>query len=99
MRNFPKVLAIVVALALVAAWTVWASEQVAPGEAIEITGIVLKNGELQDEEGQKYMLVQDEVTLQLMSHVDQKVEIKGTLIESQEGDRAIKIDTYEVVQP
>jgi hypothetical protein len=31
--------------------------------------------------------------------VDQKVEIKGTLIENQEGNRAIKIDTYEVVQP
>ncbi len=99
MANFSKLTVIIVALAMVAAWTVWASEQVEKGEAIQITGTVLKGGHLQDDKGQKYMLVQDAETLQLMSHVGAKVEIKGTLIERQEGDRPIKIQSYKVVNP
>jgi hypothetical protein len=99
MGKFTKVMTIVLALAMVVAWTVWASDQVATGESIEITGTVLKGGKLQDEEGQQYTLVQDEVTLQLLSHVDEKVEVRGTLIERQEGDQVLKIETYQVVNP
>ncbi len=99
MANFSKLTAIILTLAMVAAWTVWASEQVDQGEAIQITGTVLKGGHLQDDKGQKYMLVQDAESLQLMSHVGAKVEIKGTLIERQEGDPSIKIESYEVVNP
>ena len=99
MANFSKLTVIIVALAMVAAWTVWASEQVDQGEAIQITGTVLKGGHLQDDKGQKYMLVQDAETLQLTSHVGAKVEIKGTLIERQEGEPSIKIESYEVVNP
>ena len=99
MANISKLTAIILALAMVAAWTVWASEQIDQGEAIKITGTVLEGGHLQDDQGQKYTLVQDAETLQLMSHVGAKVEIKGTLIERQEGDRSIKIESYEVVNP
>lgn len=99
MVNFTKIFAIVLALAMVAAWSVWASDQVNQGESVAITGTVLKGGQLKDDQGQKYMLVQDEEALQLMSHVGAKVEIKGTLIDRPEGDRTIKIESYQVVNP
>lgn len=99
MGNFTKIVVIVLALAMVATWTVWASDQVNQGEAVAITGTVLKGGQLKDDQGQKYRLVQDEETFQLMSHVGAKVEIKGTLVERPEGDRTIKIESYQVVTP
>ncbi len=57
MGNLTKIAVIIMALAMVAAWTVWASDQVNQGEAIEITGTMLKEGRLKDDQGQKYSLL------------------------------------------
>lgn len=51
MGSFSKAAAIIVILAMLAVWTVWASDQVNPGEIIEISGTVLKSGRLQGEQG------------------------------------------------
>ncbi len=99
MGNFMKALVVLMALGAVAAWSVWAGDQVRQGEAVEVTGTLLESGQLQDDQGQKHMLAKDEETLQLMSHVGAKVQIKGTLIEQPEGERAIKIKSYQVVTP
>jgi hypothetical protein len=92
-------MSIVMALAMVAAWTVWASEQVNPGESVEITGTLLEGGTLLDEAGQHYVLVQDEAAIKLMRHVDETVAVKGTLTGRREGAPIIKIESYQVVQP
>ncbi len=99
MGNFMKALVVLMALAMVAAWSVWASDQVRQGDAVEVTGTLLENGQLQDDQGQTHMLAKDEETMQLMSHVGAKVQIKGTLVEQPEGERAIKIKSYQVVSP
>ncbi len=99
MGNFMKALVVLMALGAVAAWSVWAGDQVRQGEAVEVTGTLLENGQLQDDQGQTHMLAKDEETMQLMSHVGAKVQIKGTLIEQPEGERAIKIKSYQVVSP
>jgi hypothetical protein len=99
MSNFMKALVVLMALGMVATWSVWASDQVKPGEAVEVTGTVLESGHLQDDQGQKHMLAKDDETMQLMSHVGAKVEIKGTLIEQPEGETVIKIESYQVVTP
>ena len=99
MGNFMKALVVLLALGLVATWSVWASNQVSQGEAVEVTGTVLENGQLQDDTGQTHMLAKDEETMELMSHVGAKVQIKGTLIEQPEGERVIKIKSYQVVKP
>ncbi len=99
MGNFMKALVVLLALGTVATWSVWAGDQVSQEEAVEVTGTLLESGQLQDDTGQKHMLAKDEETMQLMSHVGAKVQIKGTLIEQPEGERVIKIKSYQVVTP
>ncbi len=99
MGNFMKALVVFLTLATVAAWSVWAGDQVTQGEAVEVTGTLLENGQLQDDQGDTHMLAKDKETMELMSHVGAKVQIKGTLIEQAQGERVIKIKSYQVVKP
>ncbi len=99
MGNFMKAVAVIVALALVAAWSVWAGDQINQEAAVEITGTLLEGRRLQDDQGRKWILAQDEETLQLMSHVGAKVQIKGALIAHPEDQQIIKIKSYQVIRP
>jgi len=97
MKRSLNALVFVAALAMLISWTVWAGAQMAKPQEITVTGTVLKDGRLQDEQGQAYTLVHDENTLQLMNHVGEKVEIQGTVEEGREGQNTIKIEVFGLV--
>jgi len=97
MKRSLNALVFVAALAMLISWTVWAGAQMAKPQEITVTGTVLKDGRLQDEQGQAYTLVHDENTLQLMNHVGEKVEIQGTVEEGRQGQKTIKIEVFGLV--
>ena len=99
MKTIAKALLFMAALAMLISWTVWAGGQVGTVSEITITGKVLKHGRLQDDQGRAYLLVQDENTLQLMNHVGEKVEVKGTVEETTHGEKMIRVETFELITP
>ncbi len=48
MEKLVRALLVVTALAMLVSWTVWASEQVAVGEPVAISGSILKDSILPD---------------------------------------------------
>ena len=48
MEKLVRALLVVTALAMLVSWTVWASEQVAEGEPVAISGSILKDSILPD---------------------------------------------------
>jgi len=84
-------------LAVLLAGTGWASGTAAT-EDIEVTGIVLKGGRLVDDQGHEYQMAKDEGGLQLEGQVGQKIEVKGTVLENDDGQKVIKINDYKVIK-
>ena len=84
-------------LAVLLAGTGWASGTAAT-EDIEVTGIVLKGGRLVDHQGHEYQMAKDEGGLQLEGQVGQKIEVKGTVLENDDGQKVIKINDYKVIK-
>ena len=50
-----------------------------------------------EKEGQAFDIVETEKGKELLTHVDQRVQIKGTMMES-EGKRLITILDYEIIK-
>ena len=77
----------------------WASSMAAStSEEVQITGTVLKGGRLVDDQGQEYKMAKDEGALELEGQIGQKIEVKGTVLESSDGQKVIKINDYKVVK-
>ena len=70
-----------------------ASEQ---GSKFVITGEVIEN-QLVDKKGNVYDIADNEKGKELLTHATQKVQIKGTLMES-EGKRLITILDYKIIK-
>ena len=85
-----------VALVICLAGTGWASSATET-EAVQITGTVLEGGLLVDDQGQEYKMTKADGLLELEDQVGKKIEVKGTVSETNEGQKVIAIDDYQVV--
>jgi len=60
-------------------------------------GTILQGGLLVDDQGQEYQMVNDGASMELEAQVGQKIEVKGTVMEDNDGNKVIKINDYKVV--
>lgn len=77
--------------------TGWAASTTAP-EEVQLTGTILQGGLLVDDQGQEYQMAKDGASMEMEGQVGQKIEVKGTVMEDNDGKKVIKINDYKVVK-
>jgi len=73
------------------------AEKKAAEQEIMITGTIDDANQLVDKEGQIFSIADTKEGKELASRVGQKVQVKGTVLES-EGQKQIKVSAYEVIK-
>ena len=68
------------------------------GQSMTVVGTVNEDGVLVDQKGVLYMLGEDEKSEELAENPGQKVEVKGTVEESADGNKTIEIESYKVME-
>jgi len=66
-------------------------------QGIMITGTINNSNQLVDQDGQIFSVADNEQGKALLSHVGMKVQVKGTVLES-EGKRLITVTAYEILK-
>lgn len=72
--------------------------QAALPDSIELTGTVLSDNTFVDENGDNYQLADSERNEELLEFVGQRIKVKATVMESEEGLRNISVTDYEILQ-
>ena len=67
------------------------------GESMTIVGTINDDGVLVDQKGALYMLSEDEKGEEVAENAGKKVEVKGTLEES-DGNKTIAVESYKVME-
>jgi len=62
-----------------------------------ITGTINDNQQLVDKDGQAFSISDNEQGKELLTHAGEKVEVKGTVMES-EGTKKIDVSSYKVIK-
>ena len=62
-----------------------------------ITGTINDTNQLVDKDGQAFGVADNEQGNELLTHVGEKVEVKGTVMES-EGQKQIDVSAYKVIK-
>jgi hypothetical protein len=62
-----------------------------------ITGTINDTNQLVDKDGQAFGVADNEQGNELLTHVGEKVEVKGTVMES-EGKKLIDVSSYKVIK-
>lgn len=62
-----------------------------------ITGTINNANQLVDNDGQIFDVADTKAGLELVTHVGQKVQVKGTVMEK-EGMKQISVSTYEIIK-
>ena len=65
-------------------------------DEVEITGTVTSEGMIIVGEDEQYLIEEDEMKPQIMLHVGEKVEVKGT-IEEEEGEKVIDVEEFHII--
>ena len=68
------------------------------GQSMTIVGTINDDGVLVDQKGALYLLGEDEKSEELTENAGQKVEVKGTVEESSDGNKTITIESYKVME-
>lgn len=66
-------------------------------QGIMITGTINNSNQLVDKDGQIFSVADNEQGKELLSHVGMKVQVKGTVLES-EGKKLITVTAYEILK-
>jgi len=66
-------------------------------QGIMITGTINNSNQLVDKDGQIFGVADNEQGKELLSHVGMKVQVKGTVLES-EGKKLITVTAYEILK-
>jgi hypothetical protein len=66
-------------------------------QGIMITGTINNSNQLVDKDGQIFGVADNEQGKELLSHVGMKVQVKGTVMES-EGNKLITVTAYEILK-
>ena len=67
-------------------------------ESMTIVGTINEDGVLVDDSGTLYMLGEDEKGAAVAENSGKKVEVKGTVAESSDGNKTIVIESYTVME-
>jgi len=73
------------------------AEKKAAEQEIMITGTINDANQLVDKDGQAFGVADNEQGNELLTHVGEKVEVKGTVMES-EGQKQIDVSSYKVIK-
>jgi len=73
------------------------AEKKAAEQEIMITGTINDTNQLVDKDGQAFGVADNEQGKELLTHVGEKVEVKGTVMES-EGKKLIEVSSYKVIK-
>ena len=68
------------------------------GQSVTIVGTINDDGVLVDKGGELYMLNEDEKSEELVENAGNKVEVKGTVMESSDGTKTIAVESYKVME-
>ncbi len=66
-------------------------------QGIMITGTINDSNQLVDNDGQIFDIADNEQGNELLTHVGMKVQVKGTVLES-EGEKLITVTAYEIIK-
>ena len=72
-------------------------EKKAAEQEIMITGTINDANQLVDKDGQAFGVADNEQGKELLTHVGELVEVKGTVMES-EGQKQINVSAYKVIK-
>ena len=73
------------------------AEKKAAEQEIMITGTINDTNQLVDKDGQAFGVADNEQGKELLTHVGEVVEVKGTVMES-EGKKLIDVSSYKVIK-
>ena len=73
------------------------AEKKAAEQEIMITGTINDANQLVDKDGQAFGVADNEQGKELLTHVGDKVQVKGTVMES-EGKKLIEVSAYEIIK-
>ena len=73
------------------------AEKKAAEQEIMITGTINDTNQLVDKDGQAFGVADNEQGKELLTHVGEVVEVKGTVMES-EGQKQIDVSAYKVIK-
>jgi hypothetical protein len=93
MRRFPIVVLMVVLVILGFMGTACAADKQAAGEEVILKGMVDENSMFIDEAGQAYKMAANGQAAKLMAQPGQKIEIKGTVMES-DGVKTVVVEQF-----
>jgi hypothetical protein len=66
-------------------------------QGIMISGTINSTNQIVDKDGQAFGVADNEQGKELLTHVGEKVEVKGTVMES-EGKKLIDVSSYKVIK-
>ena len=73
------------------------ADKKAAEQGIMISGTINSTNQLVDKDGQAFGVADNEQGKELLTHVGEKVEVKGTVMES-EGKKLIEVSSYKVIK-
>jgi len=73
------------------------ADKKAAEQGIMISGTINSTNQLVDKDGQAFGVADNEQGKELLTHVGEKVEVKGTVMES-EGKKLIDVSAYKVIK-
>jgi hypothetical protein len=73
------------------------AEKKAAEQGIMISGTINSTNQIVDKDGQAFGVADNEQGKELLKHVGEKVEVKGTVMES-EGKKLIDVSSYKVIK-
>jgi len=86
-----KLLTMVFALTLVLSVQVFAGEITITGEINDMYQIVTDKGDV-------YEVVDSDLASEMLENIGQTVKVTGTLVQGEEGVKAIRVSDYEIVE-
>ena len=67
-------------------------------ETVDLAGTILKSNTFVDESGESYELAESEANKVCQSLVGEKIKIKATVMEKEEGLKSIIVSSYEIIE-
>ena len=71
---------------------------ISAGEKMTIVGVVTEDGLIVDKSGVIYEIGENDKFEDITEHTDVKMEVKGTVIEDEGGNKIITIESFKVLE-
>jgi hypothetical protein len=113
MKKLPWILVLAMVFSLVTATATFADQSApAPVKApeqiqqmnqadppqVELTGTLTHANQFIDDTGENYQLIPSEKSAELQEHLGEKIKVKATVMEDNEGFKSIDVSDYKIVE-